>query len=90
MLRDTMPRFIVFFIAFATLAPAQIFQLTREQLVEYTPKNPYPRFGSPREQWIQHEMPQGYERPTLYGADGSRLALFGHSSSSISFAEVSQ
>ncbi len=40
--------------------------------------------------WTQHKMPAGFERATLYGADGSRLAFFAHSASTVSFAEVSR
>lgn len=45
-----MSRCFLFLTAFASLASAQIFQLTREQLIEYTPKNPYPRSADGRPQ----------------------------------------
>lgn len=45
-----MSRFLVLLAAFAMLLPAQIFQFTRDQLIEYTPKNPYPRSADGRPQ----------------------------------------
>ena len=43
-----MSRFLLALIAAAPLLPAQIFQFTREQLIEYTPKNPYERSADGR------------------------------------------
>ena len=45
-----MSRFLLALIAAAPLLPAQVFQFSREQLIEYTPKNPYERSadGRPR------------------------------------------
>src|SRR5580692_1645399 len=45
-----MSRFLFPLLFAATLLPAQIFQFSREQLIEYTPKNPYERSadGRPR------------------------------------------
>ncbi len=45
-----MLRFLFAFFAAAALMPAQVFQLTREQLIEYTPKNPYGRSADGRPQ----------------------------------------
>jgi 4-hydroxy-4-methyl-2-oxoglutarate aldolase len=40
--------FLAIFLAFASGASAQVFQFTREQLVQYTAKNPYERFADGR------------------------------------------
>src|SRR5277367_4495393 len=45
-----MSRFLLVLPFAATLLSAQVFQLTREQLIEYTPKNPYPRSADGRPQ----------------------------------------
>ena len=42
-----MSRFLIFLIAAASM-PAQVFQFTREQLIEYTPKNPFERSADGR------------------------------------------
>jgi len=41
-------RFLFAFLAASAILPAQIFQFTREQLIEYTPKNPYERSADGR------------------------------------------
>ncbi len=43
-----MSRFLLALIAAGMLLPGQIFQLSREQLIEYTPKNPYERSADGR------------------------------------------
>ena len=43
-----MSRFLFPLLFAATLLPAQIFQFSREQLIEYTPKNPYERSADGR------------------------------------------
>jgi 4-hydroxy-4-methyl-2-oxoglutarate aldolase len=43
-----MSRFLLALFAAAPLMPAQVFQFTREQLIEYTPKNPYERSADGR------------------------------------------
>ena len=49
MLPETMSRFLPFVLfAMASLAPAQIYHMSREQIIEYTPKNPYERSADGR------------------------------------------
>jgi len=43
-----MSRLCLLLLGAAALLPAQIFQLSREQLIEYTPKNPFPRSADGR------------------------------------------
>jgi len=43
-----MSRLWLLLLGAATLLPAQIFQFSREQLIQYTPKNPYPRSADGR------------------------------------------
>ena len=43
-----MSRFLLALFAASALLPAQVFQFSREQLIEYTPKNPYERSADGR------------------------------------------
>ncbi len=43
-----MSRLALFLLGAATLLPAQVFQFSREQIIEYTPKNPYGRSADGR------------------------------------------
>jgi 4-hydroxy-4-methyl-2-oxoglutarate aldolase len=43
-----MSRLLLALLATSALMPAQVFQFTREQLIEYTPKNPYERSADGR------------------------------------------
>ncbi len=43
-----MSRFLLLVIAIASLAPGQVFHMSREQIIEYTPKNPYERSADGR------------------------------------------
>ena len=62
----TMSRFLFALLATSALLPAQVFQFTREQLIEYTPKNPYERSADGRPK-VPDRMLKKFEGQPLTG-----------------------